>query len=215
MIDNVRLFIGTPAYSGMVHVSYLISITDIQKIGIPYTLMTIGNESLITRARNTIVSTFYAKSEFTHLLFLDGDVRIASEDVYRMLKHDQDVIGAPVALKGRKPDGSRVFNIGRPLGEQGPLHAVEHIGTAALMFSRRAVTALVDDAIAAKRVYTPNTFSTEEGIPSVHYDIFQTGVIDNEYLSEDYWVCRRLRELGFSIWLDPGIITHHHGTMPA
>ncbi len=49
---------------------------------------------------------------------------------------------------------------------------------------------------------------------SVHYDVFRVGVQANEYLSEDYWVCRRLRTLGFDVLIDPSIITTHHGTMP-
>jgi hypothetical protein len=39
----------------------------------------------------------------------------------------------------------------------------------------------------------------------------RVGVIDNEYLSEDYWVCRALRQLGFQVYLDATIVTRHHG----
>jgi hypothetical protein len=216
MSFNYSLLIGTPAYGGMVHVSFLTAMTDLLRAGVPHALVTIGNESLITRARNTLISAFYARPEHSHLLFIDGDVRIEPHDIIRLVQHGKDVVGAAVALKGRKPDGSRIFNIGRALGEEGPLVAVERIGTAALLFSRTAVDALIHDAIADKRVYTPNVFfSGKEGIPSVHYDVFQTGVLHEEYLSEDYWVCQKLRELGFSIWLDPAIVTHHHGTMVA
>jgi hypothetical protein len=40
-------------------------------------------------------------------------------------------------------------------------------------------------------------------------------VVDDEYLSEDFWVCRQLRELGFAIHLDPTIVTRHSGMMEA
>lgn len=210
-----RIFIGTPAYGGMVHVSFLNAITAIHSAGLPYTLMTISNESLITRARNSILSTFHARDDHSHLLFIDGDVNIEPAGIKRMLAHGKDVVGAPVALKGRRPDGSRIFNIGRSMGEEGALMQVERIGTAALMFSRTAVNALVTLAIEEGRVYEPNVFANNDGMAPIHYDIFRVGVVGGEYLSEDYWVCRELRRLGFPIFVDPAIITHHHGTMAA
>lgn len=199
----------------MVHLTYTQSINALQGAGIPFSLMSIGNESLITRARNTILSTFFERTDHSHLLFIDGDVSIAPSDVKRLLSHGKDVIGAPVALKGRRPDGSRIFNIGRAMGEEGPLMMVERIGTAALMFSRAAVNALVKLAVAEGRVYEPNVFGSNDGVARIHHDIFRVGVENGEYLSEDYWVCRELRRLGFPIWLDPAIVTHHHGTMAA
>ena len=50
---------------------------------------------------------------------------------------------------------------------------------------------------------------------SVQYDVFRTGVVGDEYLSEDYWVCRELRRLGFPVYLDPTIVTRHSGMMEA
>jgi hypothetical protein len=50
---------------------------------------------------------------------------------------------------------------------------------------------------------------------AVHFDVFRTGVVDDEYLSEDFWVCRQLRPLGFEIHLDPTIVTRHSGMMEA
>ncbi|MEN9559201.1 MAG: hypothetical protein RLZZ502_412 [Pseudomonadota bacterium] len=213
MNDHIHLLIGTPAYGGMVHVDYVSSLLHLRAANIPFTLLTIGNESLITRARNTVISSFYARPELSHLLFLDGDVRIDPQGVERMLSRNKDVIGAPVALKGRNPDGTRIFNIGRNIGAEGPLWINQRIGTAALMFSRRAVNALVEDAQANGRAYQRNNTQRGNDTTQVHYDIFQVGVQREEYLSEDYWVCHRLRQLGFHIYVDPTVVTQHHGTI--
>ena len=104
-----------------------------------------------------------------------------------------DVVAAPVPLKGHGPAGERIFNVGRAVGESGPLTLVERVGTAVLMLSRRAVDALVDDAKADGRVY--ERASTLAGDPGtrIHYDVFRVGVADGEYLSEDYWACATLR----------------------
>jgi len=37
------------------------------------------------------------------------------------------------------------------------------------------------------------------------------GVYDGEYLSEDYYVCRVLRELGFEVHVDVSCQTKHNG----
>ena len=99
-VPNVNLLIGTPAYAGQVRVDYVSALLGFQRQAIPFTLMTVGNESLITRARNTITSAFHARREFTHLLFLDGDVYLPYEGVVRMLAHGRDVIAAPVGGRG-------------------------------------------------------------------------------------------------------------------
>ena len=208
-----NLMIGTPAYGGMVHTDFVSTLLQFQSAGLPFALMTIGNESLITRARNTILSAFHVRPEFTHLLFLDGDVFLPVDGLKRMLAHSKDVIGAPVALKGRSPSGARIFNIGAAVGEDGPLLINDRIGTAALMLSRAAVNALVEDACRDGRVYRRPTTTRGDWDADVHYDVFRTGVINGEYLSEDYWVCRVLRGLGFPVHVDPIVITRHHGTI--
>ena len=211
-----NLLIGTPAYGGMVHSDFANALLGYQQAQIAFSLMTIGNESLITRARNTIVSEFAARAEFTHLLFLDADVMLPAPGLRRLLDAGRDVVGAAVALKGRNRSGGRIFNVGRLVGEDRGHYLVERIGTAALLLSRRAVDALIADARADGRIYERGWLVRGLALQAgVQYDVFRTGVVDAEYLSEDFWVCRELRRLGFPIHLDPMIVTRHSGTMEA
>lgn len=211
---GLRLLIGTPAYGGMVHIEYVRSLFELTRAGVPFEMAMIGNESLITRARNAIISNFHAKPEYTHLLFLDADVRLPAPDMVRMLQSDAPVLGAPVALKSFDEQGNRIWNVGRTLGTAGSLIKVETVGTAVLLLSRAACTALVEDAIANGRVYERGSSLRGDPSADLHYDVFQVGVHDGMYLSEDFWACRRLHSLGFDILIDPTVITTHHGTMP-
>ena len=213
MVANVNLLIGTPAYAGQVHVDYVAALLEFRRQGMPFTLMTIGNESLITRARNTIISAFHARREFSHLLFLDADVHLPHEGLVRMLECRKDVIGAPVALKGLGPDGGRLFNVGKALDEDGPLLVIEHVGTAALLLSRAAADALVAEAKRDQRVYARSAVAGDAGNGSIQYDVFRVGVVDGDYLSEDFWICHVLRRLGFLIHVDPTIVTRHNGVV--
>ncbi len=213
MSDETNILIGTPAYGGMIHSDYVNALLTYQRAGIRFGLMTIGNESLITRARNTILAEFHEHTEFSHLLFVDADVLLPAPGLSRLIAHGKDVIGAPVALKGRNPDGSRMFNTGALCGEEGPLLQCTRIGTAVFMLSRRAVTSLVEDAKAQGQVYSRGNTARGAVRAAVSYDIFRVGVVDDEYLSEDYWACNSLRRLGYTIYVDPTIVTQHSGTM--
>jgi hypothetical protein len=79
------ILIGTPAYAGMVHLDYLLSVTGYIAAGIKVTIAGVGNESLITRARNGILSRFHRNGVRTHLLFLDGDVHPPAVGLRRLL----------------------------------------------------------------------------------------------------------------------------------
>ena len=204
------LMIGTPAYNGMVHVDYVHSLMSIQSAGIPFTLMTTGGESLITRARNGILSRFFVTPDCTHLLFLDGDIRVSGASIRKLIDHGKDVIGAPVPLK-TPPGQDRVFNTGGVVDASARPAEVIRIGTAVFMLSRRAVKALVEDARACGHVYGTDPLARgQEDLPA-QYDVFRVGVRDGEYLSEDFWVCYRLAELGFTVHADLTIRVKHYG----
>ena len=93
---QTKIFIGTPCYGGMITADYfksclqLIALASQKKIEIQ--IGTIGNESLVTRARNTLVQLFMDEKKYTHLLFIDADIAFNPESVFRMLELDKDVV---------------------------------------------------------------------------------------------------------------------------
>jgi len=208
-----NLMVATPAYGGMVHADFAMTVLDLARTGLAFTLVTLANESLITRARNALLSSFHANRAYTHLLFLDADIGVPAPSIVRLVAHARDVVGAPVPLKGRGPNGERLFNVGNAVGEDGPLSLHERVGTAVLLLSRRAVDALVEEAKADGRVYDRMSTLAGDTGARVHYDVFRVGVVDGEYLSEDFWACATLRRLGFPVHVDPAIVVRHHGTV--
>ena len=89
-----KIFVGTPCYGGMISADYfksclqLVSLAATRKIELQFA--TIGNESLITRARNTLVQLFM-DGDYTHLLFIDADIAFNPESVFKMLDIDKDI----------------------------------------------------------------------------------------------------------------------------
>jgi hypothetical protein len=210
MKPNHNVMVGTPAYNGMVHTSFTHSLLSFKNTRVNFGLISIDGESLITRARNTILAHFYHSPQYTHLLFLDGDVHLDGADVLKMLASDKDVIGAPVPLKTTEKE-KPVFNIHGNLGQEDGLVKVEWLGTAVMMLSRNAANALVQDAIDHDQTYQPNPYARGVGDAETVYDVFQVGVKNGIYLSEDYWVCNKLIGLNFDIYVDLTIKTRHSG----
>lgn len=106
-VKGKRLMVATPCYGGQLSVYYFKSFIDLVKEfnnrGVDYMLQMISNESLITRARNTIVSNFYRFRDndgpLDYLLFIDSDIQFDPDAVIRLIAHDKDVVVAPYPLK--------------------------------------------------------------------------------------------------------------------
>jgi len=208
--NPVRIMVGTPAYNGQVQVEYVGSLLDMIANGLNYALYTISNDSLVSRARNTILAQFHGQKEFTHLLYLDADVSISGRDVRMLIEHNKDVIGVPIRMKV-KDEGKPLFAMGKILSRDGSLATVSRIGTGVLLLTRNAVDKLIQHAVDNGRTYTADALTRGDVATETHYDVFTQGVRGGVYMSEDYQVCETLRSLGFEIFADLSIRTKHFG----
>ena len=94
------VMIATPCYGGLLSEGYLHGLLNTITLANKYKFQchvnTMGNESLITRARNTLVTQFLDFCEkdpnkFTHLMFIDSDIGFTGEAVSRLLNSDFDI----------------------------------------------------------------------------------------------------------------------------
>ena len=209
---EINILVATPAYGGWVHIDHEQSLIQWKDANVPFALMTMGNESLIPRGRNTCFSTFYAMQEFTHLLFLDADMGLTTEGLIQLMSHDVDIIGAPVQLKGKDELGQPVYNIGTVVNKLSELlWEVTKVGTAIFMISRWAADTMVKAAIEDNRIYRGNPHTRGVKMDIDHYDVFQSGMIGGEYESEDYYFCNTARGLGIPVYIDPTVKNRHNG----
>ena len=95
--QNFKIFLGMPMYGGMLTESTLHGLLELQSWSVAnkvhLRIQTMGNESLITRARNTIVSMMFDQQDFvaTHLLFIDADIGFTWQNIERLLCADKDI----------------------------------------------------------------------------------------------------------------------------
>lgn len=210
---DFNLMIATPAYGCVIHIDYLNSMIALIRGGIIHDIgveiVTIGNNSLVPKARNSLISYFNEHKEFTHLIFVDADMGLPSNTIPQLLKRNVDIIGCPVPLKGYDEYGFPVLNVGNVYSfDETGLADVEHIGNAVLMLSRKAVTDIIN--VSEQYEDAPH-FSRGEKLAKVNYDVFKIGVVNGHYLPEDYYLCYRLRQLGYQIYVDYSVIPKHNG----
>ena len=89
-----KIFISTPCYDAMMTMQYTMSILNLvnmlNQYKIEFMIDFLGNESLITRARNKSLAKFL-QTDCTHLLFIDSDIEFPAQAVLDLLFFDRDV----------------------------------------------------------------------------------------------------------------------------
>jgi hypothetical protein len=98
-----NVYVATPSYGGVVTTSYVHGLLDLYDTADRYEFGLKINfnsfDSLITRARNTMVAEYLADERFTHLMWIDGDIGFKGSDVVRLLLADRPVVAGVYPLK--------------------------------------------------------------------------------------------------------------------
>ena len=168
--------------------------------GIDFDFLFTGNESLITRARNTSAAKFM-DTRFDYLMFIDADIQFQPSDVQTLWNLREEVCcGAYSMKRPDKPvsawkDGKLV-----KLEEFTSPTDVDYAGTGFLMIHRSVFDRM-------KNV----VMCYEEGDLKECWGFFDLMHHNGISLSEDYAFCERWRSLGGKIILDPSIRLKHWG----
>jgi hypothetical protein len=165
------------------------------------------NESLISRARNTLVAKFLNTPTSTHLMFIDADIGWEPWHLLVMLNADKDVIGGLYPMKTMPVKW--VVNGFEGAKEDGPLQEVSKTGTGFMLIKRHVFEKL-------NRHPSVKTFANDIGLPKEldpHMKTyFDTAVRENRYYSEDWTFCENWRDFGGEVWVDKRVLLKHTGT---
>ena len=218
-------------YGGIAKNNYTISMQNfIQKLtqaGHSVSTTTVANESLITRARNTLAHKFM-KSDFDALLFIDADHGWDPNDVIKMIESGKDFIGAIYPMKGINWENIRLAALAgaKNLEEYSGYFAanvlespedfkidepmkIKDVGTGMMFITRK----VFEDLKPICKTYVNNNVGTtgiEFGEEVVEY--FKSFVDENKILlSEDYAFCRMWQGLGNDVYAAPWVRITHSG----
>ncbi len=236
-----RILIATPCYGGNLHYQYVVSLFKLTKQldrrNIDYTVSFLGNESLVTRARNIMVGKFLSNPSFTHLLFVDADIQFGAESVTTLLEAQKDVSVGVYPAKSFNFD--RIEQAVKKNGFTSGLESlclnymlefdldaagqaqidVEHkmikvkFGTTGFMLIKRCVLERLIDAYPHLQYDNQKTCAVHN-IDRDKLYLFFDCIKDpetNDYLSEDYSFCLLWRKLGGDVWADMESKLSHWG----
>ncbi len=238
-----NVFVATPSYGGVVTTSYVQGLLDLydasdrHEFGLRINFNSF--DSLITRARNTMVAEYLADDRFTHLMWIDGDIGFKGSDVVRLLLADRPLVAGVYPLKTdgwpseglleALPAGTTKADFRERFArypataaagelepdEDGFLDVID--APTGFMLIKREV--FLNLAISFPELrYQPDLIGRPEHtagkMAGLHYAFFDT-MIDPQkgtYLSEDYAFCRRCAAIGITPAIDTKSNLSHQGS---
>ena len=211
--------IATPAFNGNLNIQYLFSFTStvglLNEASIKVVPVLSKSSSLLVAERNRLVEAFW-KSDCTHVLFIDADLGWTAESVLSMLKYDKEFVAGIYPAR----TDENVFIYRPSLNKNGSvvqnddikhLLKMEYIPAGFMMLSRGAIAKM-------REKFPELYFRSKQNNGNKELDgycLFNTEVWNGEFWGEDYVFCRKAREAGIDIWVDPTITFDHAGKIGA
>jgi len=210
-LRTTKVHIAMPCYGGMLTESTFMSFikwaNTARQLGIDWTIETMVNESLISRARNTLTAKFLDMPEASHLFFVDADIGWEPWHLLVLLDRDKDVMAGLYPMKTMPIKW--VIN-GFPGAEEGPngLQEVSKAGTGFLLMKKHVFEKM--NVHPAVKQYK-NDIGLDPKYDKYLKTYFDTAVRQNRYYSEDWTFCENWRDLGGKIFVDKRVLLRHSG----
>lgn len=175
-----------------------------------------GGDCFVQKVRNKLVGDFLEQfPDCENFFFLDDDIGWPAQKVLEFVRRPDDIVGGIYPKKSDQVDFPVEFAFDEQNGminEQNGMAEAWVIPTG-FMRIKRHVLEKMRDKFGMFKDFDVN--ENNEGIIKEFPNIFWCGPqesADNLFWGEDYTFCRRAREMGFSMWVDPDIEFTHRGT---
>ena len=208
---QANIFLATPAYDGRVHVQYAISLADtnllLQSNGVPVQVRINTTGSLLVAERNRLTQAFW-ESDCTHMLCIDSDLGWPADAVKALIDHDEEFVA------GVYPSRKEESFLFRPFANEDNSLIVSPKKLIKMQYIPAGFMLIKRSAIEKMRNHFPELYfepKHPESNASKGYCFFDTEVFEGEFWGEDYVFCRRARQAGVDIWVDPMIEFDHAG----
>jgi len=195
-----RVLIGTPALDGRVDAWYSYAIHEITKLcqmkGIDVQMILLSYESILPMARNELL-TAAIKGDFDNLIFIDSDVFCNAQSFLDVITDARDVVAIPT-VKKTDIESYDISFAGEPK-QEGNWVKADRVSTSCLKLGRKALKALADNS-------TLTEFRGKQLFNICQYDF-----IGEHFMGEDIYLCEKLKQLGFDIWINTTSTCMHVG----
>lgn len=212
----MKIMIATPAFAGKLDIIYALSLANtmhlLQVHEIDVEPLIVASGSLLVAERNRIVQAFW-ESDCTHLLCIDADLGWPPQAVLAMLESKKEFVAG--CYPARDPSNKEKEFLFRPeynnsglIIQEKHLLKMQYIPAGFMLISRSVIEKMRDKH---PDLYYEPKYSRNN--PEAGYCFFNTEVWQGEFWGEDFVFCRKAREAGVEIWVDPLIQFDHAGTV--
>lgn len=170
--------------------------------GIPFDVQLVVGSSIIEVARSKVADAFL-KSKMNRLLMLDSDQSWKAKDVIRMLAFStkMDVVTGSYPAKRDPPTFLLSPEDGAVESNEWGCIPIKGIGLGFAVVTRQVLEQLAESA--------PRVVFSDS--PDVVPHIFRCDIVDGVFRGEDMAFFEDVRELGYTVWLDPSLELGHIG----
>ena len=200
--------------------SFVETLSALAAAGIPSATLTVQGDPYLSKARNRLAADFLTKWQAaSHLFFLDDDIGWPGHKVAEFVQREEDVIGGIYPKKADDAQWPMQLDADKDgnLIERNGLYRAMLAPTGFLCVRRH----VMEKMAATAEQYLDTTHPTA---PPFHWNIFDMGWFlpdgtrpmpaagrKGEFWGEDYYFCRRWRDMAGEIWIDPAIEFTHSG----
>jgi hypothetical protein len=197
-----KVLIATPCLDQKVDAYFVHSLCESIKLGIKNDLdircVFLANESILPMARNELFKLAYNEN-YDIMVFIDDDEYWEEKALIEIIQSEKDVITIPVVNKGDTQIGYNVWLEENKEKDTDGYIKIEKCGTGFLKLSRKVIIDL----------WNTNTelFFRNKSLKNICEYTFENG----SFIGEDITLAKKIKELGYDIWLNPNHTVSHIG----
>lgn len=200
-----KVLVATPCLDQKVDAYFVDSLCRSIRLGLKKDIdikcIFLSNESILPMARNELFNLAYTE-HYDTVVFIDDDEHWNEECLIEIIESEKDVIAVPVVNKGdRKIEYNVYFDYKNPKIDptDGYIEA-RSVGTGFLKLSRQVIEDLWQSSIELN-------FRSDRKLKMIcEYTYF-----NGDFVGEDITLCRKIKELGYKIWVNPKYTVDHIG----
>lgn len=196
-----KVLIATPSLDQKVDAYFVHSLVESVKLGLTRNInlnpIFLANESILPMARNELINLAYIEN-YDSMVFIDDDEYWKASILIEIIESEKDVITVPVVNKGDKKIEFNVHYDSIDKDTDG-YFKVKSTGTGFLKLSRKVIVDLWESN-------TELLFRNKK-----LKNICEYTYVNGSFVGEDITLSRKIKELGYSIWINPKHTVSHIG----
>jgi hypothetical protein len=197
-----KILIATPCLDQKVDAYFVHSLCESIKLGLKHNLdircVFLANESILPMARNELFKLAYDE-KYDTMVFIDDDEYWNENALIEIIESEKDVVTVPVVNKGDREISFNVWLNEEKTQDTDGYIKINKCGTGFLKLSRKVIVDL----------WNTNTelFFRKKLLKNICEYTFENG----SFMGEDITLTKKIKELGYDIWLNPKYTVSHIG----